>query len=192
MQPQANSHPYAITEEVICKICTNIYQDPAIIGACEHTFCKNCIKNLPKAKNLTVTCPLCQNAYRLPMNNANKLKRNTYLADLCKNINLNRKQMTNPFLESSNPYIAVNPFSTPDNAAPHDPFEEVQPVVHTPTGTGKNIYELFDKLGERSGEVEIVETPPGHIEGSGIYSSSGARDRPGKNLYRLMTNPYNK
>lgn len=46
--------------EVTCSVCFETYTDPHILK-CLHTFCKNCIHNLQKNKNLS--CPNCNSSF---------------------------------------------------------------------------------------------------------------------------------
>merc|ERR1711962_1558951 len=49
------------TDELICAICTDIYQEPKLLH-CVHTFCGKCIEQLTQHQNnhQMVVCPICR------------------------------------------------------------------------------------------------------------------------------------
>ena len=61
-----------------CAICKELYEDPVTIG-CGHTFCKGCISNCIKMKE--VVCPECREKSQCP-NGKDSFKINIALKNL--------------------------------------------------------------------------------------------------------------
>ncbi|XP_047437850.1 nuclear factor 7, ovary-like [Mugil cephalus] len=48
----------ALEEDLICSICHEVFRDPVILSCC-HSFCKNCLDNWWREKQLR-ECPICK------------------------------------------------------------------------------------------------------------------------------------
>uniref|UniRef100_A0A3Q2EJF2 RING-type domain-containing protein n=1 Tax=Cyprinodon variegatus TaxID=28743 RepID=A0A3Q2EJF2_CYPVA len=48
----------AVTEDLCCPICQDIFKDPVVIS-CSHSFCKTCLQKWWKEKK-TLECPICK------------------------------------------------------------------------------------------------------------------------------------
>ena len=46
----------------ICPVCTDLFDDPIIL-ACQHSYCRNCIKEVEQIGD--GTCPMCQKYFDL-------------------------------------------------------------------------------------------------------------------------------
>ena len=69
---------YYFSKPMDCAICKELYEDPVTIG-CGHTFCKGCISNCIKMKE--VFCPECREKSQCP-NGKDSFKINIALKNL--------------------------------------------------------------------------------------------------------------
>ena len=73
------------TLHLICSICTELVEDPAMLKTCEHMFCRECIKGWNKFCKTDLTCPDC----RQPFVNCDISNPNRILLNLMGDIRLN-------------------------------------------------------------------------------------------------------
>lgn len=54
-----------LREEIICPLCLNIFSDPRKLP-CDHVYCKECLLELARRSNNTVSCPECRQSHNAP------------------------------------------------------------------------------------------------------------------------------
>lgn len=74
--------------EIVCPICTNMYDDPRSLP-CIHTYCLKCVKKLGKGKSSGdgMSCPECRKGFLLPENGADGLPKNFFILRLMDIVN---------------------------------------------------------------------------------------------------------
>jgi len=74
-----------LEEELTCKLCTNIFQDPRKLQ-CFHKFCFKCIEKWVEkcSKEHQPVCPICKEGFAVPDGEVSKLQPSYYMETLLK------------------------------------------------------------------------------------------------------------
>eukprot|EP01129_Flabellula_baltica_P008796 TRINITY_DN3527_c0_g1_i1.p1 TRINITY_DN3527_c0_g1~~TRINITY_DN3527_c0_g1_i1.p1 ORF type:complete len:193 (-),score=22.79 TRINITY_DN3527_c0_g1_i1:46-624(-) len=146
----------ALYRELHCPICLDFFTDPVIINdRCGHTFCKSCVRKLPKQKNLKIRCPLCNQEYRLPQNNVGKLNHNRYVESIIASLQQEGVIEGTTGLDKEEDCEVSQNYILPENQSV-DFLSQVGVTTAetTPQSTG-DIDDLYRGLGQYSSEVRI-------------------------------------
>ena len=55
-----------ISKHLVCSICMDVFTDPVMPPACQHTFCRKCLTSLVENyRTANAPCPFCRKNFKL-------------------------------------------------------------------------------------------------------------------------------
>jgi len=125
----------ALTEEVRCHICLDLYDDPRVLE-CQHSFCRDCAFQMRKNSvgRSFIECPLCRHVTFLGASGVNGLKKSHNLANIADKL----RSTPIPDKTSGNQNIAPATFDYPIVNAPAPP-PAIQPNHASSNNANRNI-----------------------------------------------------